>query len=169
MAEEEPAGEDPAARMRAGYARAEEKNQRAREALAPLSKGERPTVITVGAVFCAVMAAIAWSSAGVAILFAAIDDVKPPNIPQLVLTGLITTTLAWGLWQARYWAALGFQVLLLFLLLAGVAGLVLSGSLLQAISSVVLVAGLGAMFWFMVKAMARIQMPDPGSGDGPDR
>ena len=54
MAEEEPAGEDPAGRMRAGYARAEEKNQRAREALAPLNKGERPTVVTVGAVFCAV-------------------------------------------------------------------------------------------------------------------
>ena len=68
MAEEEPAGEDPAGRMRAGYAKAEEKNQRAREALAPLDKGERPTVITIGAVFCAVMAAIAWSSAGVALL-----------------------------------------------------------------------------------------------------
>lgn len=169
MAEEEPAGRDPAERMRAGYAKAEEKNQRAREALAPLGQGERPTVITVGAVFCAVMAAIAWSSAGVALLTGTEVNGVRPNLAQLALTGLITTALAWGLWNARYWAALGFQVLLLLLLLAGVAGLVLAGTLLQALSTVVLVAGLGAMFWFMVKAMARIQMPEPDSGDGPDR
>lgn len=169
MAEEEPAGEDPAARMQAGYAKAEEKNQRAREALAPLDKGERPTVITIGAVFCAVMAAIAWSSAGVALLTGAEVNGVRPNLAQLALTGLITTALAWGLWNARYWAALGFQVLLLLLLLAGVAGLVLAGTLLQAVSTVVLLTGLGAMFWFMVKAMARIQMPEPESGDGPDR
>ena len=34
------------------------------------------------------------------------------------------------------------------------------------ISTTILVVGLGAMFWFMVKAMARIQMPDRVSGDG---
>ena len=33
-----------------GYARAEERNQAAREALKPLAEGERPTVVTVGAV-----------------------------------------------------------------------------------------------------------------------
>ena len=167
MADPEP--DDPAERMAAGYAKAEEKNRRVRESLEPLADGERPTVITVGAVFCAVMAAIAWSSAGVALLTGAEVNGVRPNIAQLALTGLIATGLAWGLWNARYWAALGFQVLLLLLLLAGVAGLVLAGTLLQAVSTVVLLTGLGAMFWFMVKAMARIQMPEPESGDGPDR
>ncbi len=164
MAEQEP--RDPAGRMQAGYAKAEEKNQRVRESLEPLARGERPTVITVGAVFCAVMAAIAWSSAGVALITGAEVDGVRPNVAQLALTGLITTALAWGLWKAKYWAALGFQVLLLLLLIVGVGGLVLAGTLAQAVTTVVLLVLLGAMFWFMVKAMARIQMPDRVSGDG---
>ena len=166
MADPEP--DDPAERMAAGYAKAEEKNRRVRESLEPLADGERPTVITVGAVFCAVMAAIAWSSAGVALLTGAEVNGVRPNIAQLALTGLIATGLAWGLWNARYWAALGFQALLLLLLIAGVAGLVLAGTLVQAVSTLILVVLLGAMFWFMVKAMARIQMPDRASGDNPE-
>ena len=167
MAEGDPTEDDPAGRMQSGYAKAEEKNRRAREALVPLAEGERPTVITVGAVFCAVMAAIAWSSTGVALLTGAEVNGVRPNIAQLVLTGLITSALAWGLWRSRYWAALGFQALLLLLLLAGVAGLVLAGTLVQAVSTIVLVGILGAMFWFMVKAMARIQMPGPPSDGRP--
>lgn len=159
---------DPADRMQAGYAKAEEKNRRVRESLEPLGAGERPTVITVGAIFCAVMAAIAWSSAGVALFTGAEVNGVRPNVAQLALTGLITTGLAWGLWKARYWAALGFQVLLLLLLIAGVAGLVLAGTLAQAVTTFLLLVLLGAMFWFMVKAMARIQMPERAAGEQPE-
>jgi hypothetical protein len=84
---------------------------------------------------------------------------------QLVGTAAIMTRMAWGLWRAKYWAALGFQALLLLFILASVAGLVLAGTLLQMLSTLVLTVFLGAMFWFMVKAMARLQMPQrPGSG-----
>lgn len=159
---------DPADRMQAGYAKAEEKNRRVRESLEPLGAGEKPTVITVGAIFCAVMAAIAWSSAGVALFTGAEVNGVRPNVAQLALTGLITTGLAWGLWKARYWAALGFQVLLLLLLIAGVAGLVLAGTLAQAVTTFLLLVLLGAMFWFMVKAMARIQMPESAPGEQPE-
>jgi hypothetical protein len=139
-----------------------------RESLEPLGAGERPTVITVGAIFCAVMAAIAWSSAGVALFTGAEVNGVRPNVAQLALTGLIATGLAWGLWRARYWAALGFQVLLLLLLIAGVAGLVLAGTLAQAVTTFLLLVLLGAMFWFMVKAMARIQMPERAAGEQPE-
>ena len=91
MADEGPAPDEPDGRMQSGYAKAEEKNRRAREALKPLADGERPTVITVGAVFCAVMAAIAWSSTGVALITGAEVNGVRPNIAQLALTGLITT------------------------------------------------------------------------------
>ena len=46
----------PRERMEHGYARAEERNQEAREALAPLAGGERPPVVTVGAVVSALIA-----------------------------------------------------------------------------------------------------------------
>ena len=41
--------------MERGYAKAEERNQAAREALAPLGEGERPLVVTIGAVVSALI------------------------------------------------------------------------------------------------------------------
>ena len=50
------------------------------------------------------------------------------------------------------------------LILAGVLGLVTAPTLLQIVGTLLLTAGLSVLFWFMVKAMARIQMPErPGS------
>jgi uncharacterized membrane protein len=50
------------------------------------------------------------------------------------------------------------MVLVIFLL-AGVAGLVSATTVPQVIGTVLLVGGCLAFFIFMVKAMARIQMP----------
>jgi hypothetical protein len=63
------------------------------------------------------------------------------------------------MWRARYWAVLGFQTLLLLLILTATGGLVLARSALQAVTTGLLLAAAGTLFWFMVKAMARIQMP----------
>lgn len=152
-----PKGEPDA--MKAGYAKAEAKNQKVRESLEPLEPGERPTVVTVGAIFAAVVATIFWVSAGVAAFTGAEVDGSRPNIAQLVLTAMIMSVMFVGMWQSRYWAVLGFQMLLLLLILAAIAGLVMAGTLVQMLSTLVLTIGLGALFWFMVKAMARIQMP----------
>jgi threonine/homoserine/homoserine lactone efflux protein len=65
----------------------------------------------------------------------------------------------YGMWKARYWAVLGFQMLLVLFILAAIAGLITAATLVQMISTLVLAVGLSVMFWFMVKAMARIQMP----------
>ena len=69
------------------------------------------------------------------------------------------SAMAWGMWKARYWAVLGFQMLLVLFLLAAVAGLVSATTVAQASATVLLVAVGRAFFFFMVKAMARIQMP----------
>ena len=46
---------------------------------------------------------------------------------------------------------------------AGVLGMVTAPTLLQIIGTLILVVALSVLFWFMVKAMARIQMPErPG-------
>ena len=42
--------------MARGYAKAEQRNQEAREALEPLDEGERPTVVTIGALVSALIA-----------------------------------------------------------------------------------------------------------------
>ena len=60
---ERPEGEAPrkrkergADRMTRGYAKAEERNQAAREALEPLAEGERPRVVTIGAIVAGLIA-----------------------------------------------------------------------------------------------------------------
>ena len=51
--------------MEAGYAKAEVRNQAAREALVPLAPGERPAVVTVSAILAGLVAAsilITWAA-----------------------------------------------------------------------------------------------------------
>jgi hypothetical protein len=74
---------------------------------------------------------------------------------------LIMAVMAWGMWRARYWAVLGFQLILIFLILAAVSGLAIrASSVADFISFTVLLLIAGSFFVFMVKAMARIQMPE---------
>jgi hypothetical protein len=150
--------------MRAGYKKAELKNQRVRESLEPLEPGERPGVVTVGAAFAIVVALILWGSTAVALFTGAEVNGEEVNVAQWAALAAIFTLMAWGMWRARYWAVLGFQMLLVILILACVLGLVVAGTLLQFISTGLLAVGLSLLFYFMVKAMARIQMPERPGG-----
>lgn len=145
--------------MKAGYAKAEEKNREVRESLEPLEPGQRPTVVTVGSVFVLAVATIFWASSLIALFTDTKVNGTEPNAGQLIATALIMSLMAWGMWNSRYWAVLGFQMLLVLLMIAAIAGLVVASSLIQAFSTLVLTIGLGLLFYHMVKAMARIQMP----------
>ena len=136
--------------------RAEAKNQAARDDLEPLAEGERPTVVTLGAI----VSALICLSILVAYAAGAEVDGEKPNVAQVVAPALLMGIMAWGMWRARYWAVLGFQVVLLFLIIAAALGLVRAGNTVQVIGNVVLISISGAFFYFMVKALARIQMPD---------
>lgn len=145
--------EDPMAR---GYARAERRNQEAREALVPLAEGERPTVVTIGAVLSGLVALsiVLGYAVGVEV------DGERPGLAQVLAPTLIMGVMAWGMWQARYWAVLGFQVVLVFLIFGAFFGLAVEASTVaQFAATLGLLAVTGTLFFFMVKAMARIQMP----------
>ncbi len=149
--------------MKAGYAKAEVKNQAAREALEPLVEGERPTVVTVGAVCSAVVAAILWISCLYALITGADAGGRDVNVFQWATFAVVVSVMAWGMWKAKYWAVLGFQMLLVLLIMAGVLGMVVAPTLIQIVGTLILTVLLSVLFWFMVKAMARIQMPErPG-------
>jgi hypothetical protein len=143
-------------RMTRGYARAEQRNQEAREALEPLAEGERPTVVTVGAIVAALIALsiLAGYLAGVDV------NGEKPKLPQVLAPAMIMGIMAWGMWHARYWAVLGFQLILVFLIFSAFFGLVVGAtSVGQILATLGLLVVAGAFFYFMVKAMARIQMP----------
>lgn len=150
--------------MRAGYAKGEAKNQAVRETLTPLKSGERPGAVTVGAILTTAVALLLWVSCGITVFGDAEVNGQPVNLTQLAFLTVVVTMMAWGMWRARYWAVLGFQMSLALLIIAGVLGLVLATSLVRIIGTVLLVAALSTLFWFMVKAMARIQMPERPSG-----
>jgi hypothetical protein len=143
--------------------RYEERNVEARAKLEPLEDGERPTAVTVGAIVSAVLAIIFTVSAGLAIagVEAGGRDIKP--LPIIVFGGVLWAMTV-GMWRSRYWAVLGFQTVLLLVMLASAFGLVVVTSVLQAVGTTLLLAGSGTLFYFMIRAMARIQMPtSPGS------
>jgi hypothetical protein len=145
--------------------RYEERNSEARAKLEPLEPGERPTAVTVGAVVSAVYASIFTVST----VIAATGSVEVSNgKPSPVGIGLFAAALwlmAWGMWRARYWAVLGFQVLLLFSLVVATALLVTFSTIPQLLVSLVLLLGSGLLFYFMIRAMARIQMPSSPGAD----
>lgn len=146
----------PRERMEHGYAKAEERNQEAREALEPLAEGDRPLVVTVGAVISALVAL----SIVIGYLAGTEVDGEKPRLLQALAPTLLTGVMAWGMWRARYWAVLGFQLILVFLIFSAVYGLALqAATVAQVLATLALLAVSGTFFWLMVKAMARIQMP----------
>jgi hypothetical protein len=143
-------------RMAAGYAKAEQRNQEAREALEPLAEGERPTVVTLGAIVAGLIAlsVVIGYAAGVEV------NGEQPRLPQVIAPTVIMGMMAWGMWHARYWAVLGFQLILVVVLFSAFFGLAVSASSVgQILGTLLLLLVAGAFFFFMVKAMARIQMP----------
>lgn len=142
--------------MSRGYARAEQRNREAREALEPLGEGERPTVVTVGAIVAGLVALsiVIGYAAGVEV------DGEKPKLAQVLAPALIMGFMAWGMWRARYWAVLGFQLILVFIIFSAFFGLVVGASSIGEVAgTLALLVVAGAFFYFMVKAMARIQMP----------
>ncbi|HWH19805.1 MAG TPA: hypothetical protein VN671_04680 [Solirubrobacterales bacterium] len=147
----------PRERMKAGYAKAEVRNQQAREALEPLAEGERPPVVT----FSAVLSALVVASILITFALGVKVNGSVPKLNTILLPVLILGVLAWGMWKARYWAVVCFQIVLVFLIFTAVYGLMVEATSVAEISaSVGLLAVSGVLFWMMVKAMARIQMPD---------
>ena len=144
--------------------RYEERNDEARAKLEPLEPGERPTAVTIGAIVAGVLGVIFTVSAVLAIagVNAGDREIRPAPIIAFAIVFWVMTI---GLWRARYWAVLGFQTLLLLMILASAFGLVVVSSVLQAVGTLLLLGGSGALFYFMIRAMARIQMPVPPGAD----
>jgi cation transport ATPase len=142
--------------------RSEERNADARAKLKPLAQGERPTAVTIGAVIAAVLALVLTVSAILAVAGVEVSGEAPDALP-LVVFAIVLWAMTWGMWRARYWAVLGFQMLLLLTLLASALGLVQVSTAPQLLATLILLGASGALFYFLIRALARIQMPErPG-------
>ena len=144
--------------------RSEERNAEARAKLEPLEAGERPNAVTVGAIVSGILAVIITVSAVLAIAGVDAGDREIKPLPLIIFSGVLWA-MAIGMWRARYWAVLGFQTLLLLVLLASAFGLIVVSTVLQAVGTTLLLAGSAVLFYFMIRAMARIQMPKAPGAD----
>ncbi len=132
----------------------------ARKKLKPLQKGERPRTVTVAAIVAALLAL----SMIIPYLLGsnAIARVGPGLSIPLATLLLIT---AIGIWKVRYWALLGFQAYLALSIVVLSLALVTATSWYVAVATLTLILIVGALFWSLVKSLARIQISErQGSG-----
>jgi hypothetical protein len=136
--------------------RSELKNAEVRARLVPLEQGQRPTAVTVAAVIVGLLVVlnIAMAIGGYKI------QGKKPALPGVIVFTILLGAMAWGLWRARYWAVLGMQALLAITMLLFGLALPLASNVRAVIVSIAVLVPSATLFWFLVKAMARIQMPD---------
>jgi hypothetical protein len=142
---------DPRARARE---RSEQKAQFVRDQLVPLAPGERPKQVTIAAIVAMLLAV-----SNLVAYFASFDP-KSADIPQLALITGVLVAAAVGMWLVRYWAVLGFQTLLALQIIVLVLASTRANSGWVILLFTVFVIASGALFWSLVKAMARIQMPE---------
>ena len=142
------------ARMQERYARAEERNEAIRRKLEPLAPGERPGAVTI--------AAIVAFALGVANTVALLSG-ETVTGESLTIYGIIFPALCFVcaifMWRAKYWAVLGFQALLgiTVMIAAGLLMVSTSWRAAAALAAIVLLGGW--LFWKLVRALARLQMP----------
>jgi hypothetical protein len=85
------------------------------------------------------------------------------------VTSGILVVVGVGMWARQYWAVLGFEIVLGLQIVVMSLALILAANIGVALLLLVLVLALGTLFWKLVRAMARMQMPDERRGTGPAR
>ena len=153
-AESQPAADDA---MRRGYARGRARDDEIRANLVPLEPGERPGVVTFAAIiaFVFAIANVATALTGNDISTATGD----PSVATAVTTALLLVA-GFGMLARQYWAVLGFETILGIQIVFFSLYLIGVQKWWHAIIPLVAIGLLGWLFWKLVSAMARLQMPD---------
>jgi hypothetical protein len=135
--------------------RSEAKNAAVRAQLEPLEQGERPVAVTVGAAVATVLAVgnIVLYIAGVKV------SGQKPTVQGIAGPTLIMAVCGYGMWRAKYWAVLGMEALLGLVIIIFALLLATAENLKAVLISVAVIGASGWLFWKLVRAMARIQMP----------
>jgi hypothetical protein len=142
--------------MSRGYARSRARDDAVREGLEPFAPGERPLAVKI----CAALAALI-AVANFALYLAGWDvQGEQPNMAgTLALCGVMLAAGA-GMWRMKYWAVLGFEMLLGVLVISAALSLMLASNLQAALLSLAVIAIAAPLFWLLIRVMARIQLPE---------
>lgn len=137
--------------------RSEQKNAAVRAALQPYAPGERPWSIRVAVL--------------VAVLIGAGDLVDlllggtlgfgrtHPGKGGVILFSVLMLVCAAGMWRMKYWALLGFQAILAFVILFFSLALIRASNVAGVVIALVVICGGGFLFYKLVRVLSRVQMP----------
>src|SRR3954447_3023624 len=143
-----------------GYERSRAKNDAIRASLPPLAEGERPQAVTVAAVVAVLLAVTVVVGAATSHDLAK----KGGSAGGAALIAGLLLLAAYGMWRARYWAVLGFEAFLGFQILVTCLALTVASNWWAALLCVAVISLSGVLFWKLIRAMARLQMPErPGA------
>lgn len=132
----------------------EERNAEVRAQLEPLAEGERPVWVTISAVVAAAVGLL-----NIALYLAGVR-VEDGTFAGTVGVGSVLLMAAYGMWRVRYWAVLGFEVLLGISCVVATLSLFVASNVAGAVRAALVLAICGTLFWKLIRAMARIQMPE---------
>ena len=154
---ERPAAAPTTVRAAPPASRSEARNAAARAALTPYADGERPWPIMVSAVLATIFGGYNLVSFLLGTKLRV--DGQKPGTAGILLFALVMFVCAGGMWRMRYWAVLGFQALLVFALLWFALLLVKVSNLAGLVVCVVGLSVGGLLFYKLVAAMGRMQVP----------
>jgi hypothetical protein len=138
----------------------EARDTEARAALRELGPHERPAALWI-----AVAVALALAL-GVLVSVATIHDLTRHggSVPGGLFLAGVLSMLAWGMYNRRYWAVLGFEALVAFQIIVTSLALIVAETLLAAGLCALSIGLSGWLFWKLVRVMGRIQ-----AGERPPR
>jgi hypothetical protein len=156
-----PAPPDPAApashprdAMRRGYARGAERDAAIRATLTPLAPGEHPPALKA-----AIGVALALAVANVVAFAAGADVPGQGSTPAGLVFVALMLLAAWGMWRQRYWAVLGFAALMALICVVFSLLLLIASNVLAVVVCLGFAVSAGALFWKLIRVMARLQTP----------
>lgn len=141
--------------------RSEERNAAVRATLTPLAPGERPWSLKIAALIALLI--------GGGDLIAVIINGKfsvgnaHAGASGVILFSVLMLVCAVGMWQQRYWAVLGFQAILAFVILFFSLLLLRASNVLAVVAALIVIGGSGYLFYKLVRVLSRLNMPKPPS------
>lgn len=150
-----PAAPSPAPKRAMG--RSESRDAAVRATLKPLAPGERPWAVKIGAL----IALLIGGGDLIDVIIGGQFSVGRTHagVGGVVLFSVLMLVCAVGMWRMRYWAVLGFQAILAIVILIFSLYLIRASNLLGLLVASAIVVGGGLLFYKLVRALSRIQMP----------
>jgi hypothetical protein len=137
--------------------RSEARNEAVRATLTPYAPGERPWPIVVSSVLAVGFGAFNLVSflLGTKLRVGG----QKPGTAGVLLFALVMFVCAGGMWRMRYWAVLGFEFLLVLVLLTFAVLLIKVSNVVGLVVCLAALTVGGILFYKLVRAMGRMQVP----------